>query len=232
MNEPWNCNQPRCNAPASTTSNAMPQSPDHALVVLFVRLVCLSRLSVCLLPSAQLLQQVQRLRTAADAASPAGSAAGGSGHSSDAAACVLAPPPPLEAPHIVSCRTLSGQPGVDERAASALDISAMACELLAQGYMVQVRESSGAQQQERSKTPRSCLQSLRHKFIVCLGVRSDDDEVVYLPQPLVVEPRLRETFAIAHSTPQYEALLQVCVLVGGWGLGGVGSVWGVGADSP
>lgn len=96
----------------------------------------------------------------------------------------------------------------------------MACELLALGYMVQVRD--GAQQQERGKTPRSCLQNLRHRFIVCLGVRSAaDGEPAYLPEPLVVEPCFREQFTIAHPTPEYEALLQVretereCVC-GGW----------------
>jgi hypothetical protein len=89
-----------------------------------------------------------------------------------------------------------------------LDVEAMACELLAMGYMVQVRD--GAQQQERSKTPRSCLQNLRHRYIVCLGVRScGDGEPSYLPEPLVVEPRFREQFTIAHPTTVYEALLQV-----------------------
>lgn len=117
----------------------------------------------------QLLQQLQRLRSAAYAAS------------SDS-----------------SCHMCSEQ----------LDIEAMACELLAMGYMVQVRD--GQQQQDRSKTPRSCLQNLRHRFIVCLGMRSAaDGEPAYLPEPLVVEPRFREQFIIAHPTPEYEAVLQV-----------------------
>lgn len=91
---------------------------------------------------------------------------------------------------------------------AVVDVEALACELLALGYMVQVRD--GAAQQERSKKPRSCLQSLRHRFIVCLGVRSAADrEPAYLPEPLVVEPRFREQFTIAHPTPEYEALLQV-----------------------
>lgn len=89
-----------------------------------------------------------------------------------------------------------------------MDVEAMACELLALGYMVQVRD--GAQQTERTKTPRSCLQNLRHRYIVCLGVRdAADGEPAYLPEPLVVEPRFREQFTIAHPTPDYEALLQV-----------------------
>lgn len=91
---------------------------------------------------------------------------------------------------------------------SSMDIEAMACELLASGYLVQVRD--GAQQQERTKTARSCLQNLRHRFIVCLGWRSSADaEPDYLPEPVIVEPRFREQFAIAHPTAEYEALLQV-----------------------
>jgi hypothetical protein len=89
-----------------------------------------------------------------------------------------------------------------------MDIEAMACQLLASGYLVQVRD--GAQQQERTKTTRSCLQNLRHRFVVCLGWRSSAEaEAEYLAEPLVVEPRFREQFAIAHPTPAYEELLQV-----------------------
>lgn len=90
---------------------------------------------------------------------------------------------------------------------SSLDIEAMARELLASGYLVQVRDGA---QQERSRNTRSCLQNLRHRYIVCLGWRSSAaSEPEYLPEPLVVEPCLREQFTIAHPTPQYEALLQV-----------------------
>jgi hypothetical protein len=89
-----------------------------------------------------------------------------------------------------------------------MDFEAMARELLAAGYLVQVRD--GAQQQERTKTTRSCLQNLRHRFLVCLGWRSGAEaEAEYLAEPLVVEPRFREQFAIAHPTPAYEELLQV-----------------------
>eukprot|EP00879_Flechtneria_rotunda_P007480 GHRR01007847.1.p1 GENE.GHRR01007847.1~~GHRR01007847.1.p1 ORF type:complete len:508 (+),score=245.28 GHRR01007847.1:907-2430(+) len=82
----------------------------------------------------------------------------------------------------------------------------MARELLASGFLVQVRDGA---QQERTKNPRSCLQNLRHRFIVCLGWRSNAElEPEYLPEPVVVEPRFREQFAIAHPTAEYEALLQ------------------------
>jgi hypothetical protein len=89
-----------------------------------------------------------------------------------------------------------------------VDIEAIARELLASGYLVQVRD--GAQQQDRAKTTRSCLQNLRHRFVVCLGWRSSAEaDAEYLAEPLVVEPRFREQFAIAHPTAEYEALLQV-----------------------
>lgn len=89
-----------------------------------------------------------------------------------------------------------------------MDVEAMACELLASGYLVQVRD--GAQQQDRRKNTRSCLQNLRHRFIVCLGWRSSAHaEPEYLPEPLVVEPRFREQFSIAHPSPQFESILQV-----------------------
>lgn len=107
--------------------------------------------------------------------------------------------------------------------AASLDIEGMACELLAQGYLVQVRDGAAASQQQQDRTKpctRSCLQNLRHRFIVCLGWRSSaDGEPVYLPEPLVLEPRLREQFSIAHPTAEYEALLQVRTAKQGIGLG-------------
>ena len=68
-------------------------------------------------------------------------------------------------------------------------------------------------QQDRTKDARNCLQNLRHRFLVCLGYRPvGDGEPVYLSEPVVVEPRFREQFAIAHPTPAYEATLQVRLL--------------------
>lgn len=161
----------------------------------------------------QLLQQLQRLRSAAYAGSPTAAASellsGGSGHSADAAACVVAPD-----------AVASGGTFAAVLEEVRFDAEAMACELLALGYMVQVRD--GAQQQERSKTPRNCLQNLRHRYIVCLGVRScGEGEPSYLPEPLVVEPRFREQFTIAHATQDYQALLQVRCKQGGGVVGAV-----------
>lgn len=138
-----------------------------------------------------MLQHLQRLRATYSAAVVA------DGRQLQPAAAVGDSPP-----------SSSVLPGAD----SGLDIEAMACELLAAGYLIQVRD--GAQQQERAKNTRSCLQNLRHRFIVCLGWRSSvDGEPEYLPEPLVVEPRFREQFAIAHPTTQYQELLQVCILL-------------------
>lgn len=89
----------------------------------------------------------------------------------------------------------------------AVDIETIARELLALGYLVQLRDEA---QQDKPRDTRSCLQQLRHRFIVCIGVRpSCDAEPQYLAEPLVVEPRFREQFAIAHPTAAYEAMLQV-----------------------
>lgn len=108
-------------------------------------------------------------------------------------------------------------------AASAQDIQMLAQQLLAAGFLVQVRDEAPADL-SKSRDPRSCLQSLRHCFIVCLGQRPATaeegplllpPEPEYLEEPLVVEPRLREQFVIAHPTPEYEELLEVrrCAMV-------------------
>lgn len=154
----------------------------QSLVQQIIALCC------CTSPAAaQMLQHLQRLRATYSAAVVA------DGRQFQPAAAVCDSPP-----------SSSLLPGAD----SGLDIEAMACELLAAGYLIQVRD--GAQQQERAKNTRSCLQNLRHRFIVCLGWRSSvDGEPEYLPEPLVVEPRFREQFAIAHPTTQYQELLQV-----------------------
>jgi hypothetical protein len=116
----------------------------------------------------------------------------------------------------------------------SVDVDAIARELLALGYMVQLRDDAHATD-TRAKDPRSCLQTLRHRFIVCIGlnprmaphplphpcaqqggeaaaqvvVAGAAADPVYLQRPLIVEPCLREQFLIAHPSPAYEALLQV-----------------------
>lgn len=145
--------------------------------------------------AAQLLQQVQRLRIAFAAAPKA---------AGSPPAANTATSPTTEA---ASTGSAAGAQAGFLAAESSMDIEAIACELLASGYLVQVRD--GAQQHDRAKTTRSCLQNLRHRFVVCLGWRSSAEaEAEYLAEPLVVEPRFREQFAIAHPTAEYEALLQ------------------------
>ncbi|KAF6260996.1 hypothetical protein COO60DRAFT_1459402 [Scenedesmus sp. NREL 46B-D3] len=177
---------------------------EHALAAgeaavkptLFQQILQLCR---CTTPvAAQLLQQVQRLRIAFTSA-PNNNRATGS------------PPAAINAASATAAAAgggcAVGAQGGFLAPESSMDIEAMACELLASGYLVQVRD--GAQQQERTKTMRSCLQNLRHRFVVCLGWRgSAEAEAEYLAEPLVVEPRFREQFAIAHPTAEYEALLQ------------------------
>lgn len=144
----------------------------------------------------QLLQQVQRLRIAFAAAPKA---------AGSPPAANTATSPTTEA---ASTGSAAGAQAGFLAPESSMDIEAIACELLASGYLVQVRD--GAQQHDRAKTTRSCLQNLRHRFVVCLGWRSSAEaEAEYLAEPLVVEPRFREQFAIAHPTAEYEALLQV-----------------------
>jgi hypothetical protein len=86
-----------------------------------------------------------------------------------------------------------------------VDVDAVAQALLAQGYVVQVRDGC-----DKAKDSKSCLRTLRHRFIVCLGYQPAlAHEPAYLPEPLLVEPRLRDQFVIAHPTPAYESLMQV-----------------------
>ncbi|GBF95594.1 hypothetical protein Rsub_08575 [Raphidocelis subcapitata] len=60
------------------------------------------------------------------------------------------------------------------------DVEAIACELLAAGYLVQVRDEAGggaagaaaAAAAAARRDARRCLQQLRHRFIVCVGAAS------------------------------------------------------------
>ncbi|KIZ07492.1 hypothetical protein MNEG_0460 [Monoraphidium neglectum] len=118
-------------------------------------------------------------------------------------------------------------------AGGRVDVGAIARDLLAAGYLVQLRDEAAG---ERRKDARQCLQQLRHRFIVCMGARGAAVErggggggwpgggggggaggahvtdavgdTHYLPEPLVVEPRFREQFVIAQPTPAYAALLE------------------------
>ncbi|KIZ01428.1 hypothetical protein MNEG_6531 [Monoraphidium neglectum] len=105
-----------------------------------------------------------------------------------------------------------------------VDIEAITCALLSEGYLVQLRcDAAGG---ERPRDARRCLQQLRHSFVVCLGgpaaptprsggavagAVADGGAAAaaseYLPAPLVIEPRFRDQFVIAHPTAAYASLL-------------------------
>lgn len=88
-----------------------------------------------------------------------------------------------------------------------VDIEAVARTLLAAGYLVQLRD--GCSSDKAAKDARSCLRNLRHRFLVCIGLRASSGDVSYLPVPLVVDPRFREQFTVAHPTPEYDSVLKV-----------------------
>jgi hypothetical protein len=208
----------------------------------------------------QLWQELLRLRAAY--APPADGAGGGEGAAGGGDA-VMAPAPALAAAAAAAApalpdgaaaaplsRASSGAASGSSSARSGLeaaghvDIEAIACALLAAGYLVQLRDEAPA---ERPRDARACLQQLRHRFIVCTGARGGTgdgggphhahagpgggpDPMVtdavgdahYLPEPLVVEPRFREQFVIAQPTPAYEALLEVRGDRAVWGGGRLG----------
>ena len=77
----------------------------------------------------------------------------------------------------------------------------------------QVRDGAG-----HKSDPRTCLRTLRHRFLVCIGQQAAcpaSGEPSYVRLPLVVEPRFREQFVIANPSPQYEAMLMVRAPPGG-----------------
>lgn len=86
-----------------------------------------------------------------------------------------------------------------------IDIEETARQLLALGYLVQLRDGCD----KANKDVRSCLRNLRHRFVVCIGMRGATGEAQYLPDPLVIDPRFREQFTVAHPTPEYDLLVKV-----------------------
>lgn len=62
-----------------------------------------------------------------------------------------------------------GGGGSPRGAGSSTDVDGIARELLAEGYLIQLRDEAAV---ERPKDVRRCLQQLRHRFIVCIGARA------------------------------------------------------------
>jgi len=95
---------------------------------------------------------------------------------------------------------------VEPEDGGASDVCGIARELLAAGYLVQLRDEA----EGRPRDVRRCLQQLRHRFIVCLGAQEGGGAAGgLLAEPLVIEPCFREQFVIAHPTPAYEDMLEV-----------------------
>lgn len=90
------------------------------------------------------------------------------------------------------------------------EIEALASQLMAAGFLVQIRDGT-----RHSKDARSCLRTLKHRFLVCLGWQptgaagSGTLAPTQLLEPLVVEPRFREQFLIANPSRDYGLLLLV-----------------------
>ncbi|KXZ42595.1 hypothetical protein GPECTOR_132g607 [Gonium pectorale] len=104
------------------------------------------------------------------------------------------------------------------------EIEALAAELQAAGFLVQLLDGT-----RLSKDARSCLRTLKHRFLVCLGwARPQQQQATTavtaagrgapgggvadlvpqrLTEPLVVEVRFREQFLIANPSRDYEHLL-------------------------
>ena len=94
-----------------------------------------------------------------------------------------------------------------ENSPSTVLVESFAQELLAAGYLVQVRDECNSQ----TKDTRSCLQKLKHRFIVCIGVmNAEGHQELYFKEPIIVDPRFKEQFLIAQPTKRFQLLLQVC----------------------
>lgn len=110
------------------------------------------------------------------------------------------------------------------------DVELLATEMLARGYLVQVRVGSN-----QGKDARACLRKLTHKFLVCIGYQHDEPSLAgcgqhLLPEPLVLEPRFKEHFFIAHPTAGFEALVKVLPVCFVGTLGRLESVVSIMAD--
>ncbi|KAG2484340.1 hypothetical protein HYH03_016882 [Edaphochlamys debaryana] len=88
----------------------------------------------------------------------------------------------------------------------AADVHGLGRDLAGMGYLVSVRSATGS-----GGSGADCFRSLRHEFLVVLG--SGD----YCGMEFIVEPALRQHFAIPHPSPEYALVLSHLpeVFVGG-----------------
>lgn len=70
----------------------------------------------------------------------------------------------------------------------------LAEDLLAAGWLVQIRDGAASSEQGSGtkQVSRNCLRTLRHRFLVCTGYAAGGfHEPVLLKEPLIVEPRFK-----------------------------------------
>ncbi|KAG2502180.1 hypothetical protein HYH03_000667 [Edaphochlamys debaryana] len=135
-------------------------------------------------------------------------------------------PPGLAASGLAS----AGPPSSRAPAPTPGEVEALAAELTAAGFVVRILDGT-----RMSKDARSCLRTLKHSFLVCLGwnrpaaaapgpaapagagsgaaQEQGSGQPVQPCEPLVVELRFREQFLIANPTRDYEHMLMALPVV-------------------
>lgn len=88
-----------------------------------------------------------------------------------------------------------------------LDLPSLVTELQDLGYACYLKQNNPADPGHRHNVQPSCLEKLRHEYIMCAG-RADGS----LSHWCMVDPRFREQFAIAQPTPAYDCLLKAVPL--------------------
>lgn len=88
-----------------------------------------------------------------------------------------------------------------------LDLSSLVSQLQDLGYACYLKRNNPADPGHRHKVDPSCLEKLRHEYIMCAG-RTDGS----LTHWCLVDPRFRDQFAIAQPTPTYDRCLKAVPL--------------------
>ncbi|GMH39949.1 hypothetical protein BSKO_07853 [Bryopsis sp. KO-2023] len=88
------------------------------------------------------------------------------------------------------------------------DIQLLKTQMEGMGYKVDV--VGDGQPRKSQSAPSQMWKHLRHSFLVCYGVLGPAGvTLAYQKTPVVVDPRFKEQFAIAHPSPWFEGLLKV-----------------------
>lgn len=87
------------------------------------------------------------------------------------------------------------------------DIQVLKTQLEGLGYRLDI---VGKSQRPKIQAPSQMWKHLRHSFLLCYGVMGPGGvTLAYQQTPVVVDPRFKEQFAIAHPSPWFEGLLKV-----------------------